>query len=229
MGDRLPPAGYAAPPGPPRRLVRGLLISVALNAIVPLLLYRLTRRYVGGSEVTALSMAALFPIAVSAAALLRGRTLDPVALLALTSIAVSMIAVALGGSAKLLLIRESLFTGGFGLACFVSLALRRPLMFYFGRYFMAGRDPEAVARFDAGWQRPYFRFVNRTITAVWGAALTADFLVRVALVYALPAAAVLVVSPVVSGGIVIGTIVWTFAYARHASQRARRETPVGST
>ena len=70
-------------------------------------------------------------------------------LVSLMSIAVSMIAVTLGGSPKLLLIRESFFTDAFGIACFVSLAL--------------------------------------------------------------PPAAVLVVSPIILGGLLIATIVWTFA------------------
>ncbi|HXX38403.1 MAG TPA: VC0807 family protein [bacterium] len=196
----------------PRRLVRGLLISIALNAAIPLILYRLTKRYLTGSEVIALSVAALFPLVMSMVDLIRSRTLDPVALLVLMSIVVSMLGVGLGGSAKLLLIRESLFTGAFGIACFVSLALPRPLMFYFGRHFTTGRDPERIAQFDAGWQRPHFRYVNRLITAVWGTMSTAEFVIRVVLVYTLPAAVVLVISPIISGGIVIATIVWTFAY-----------------
>ncbi len=205
----------------PRRLVGGILRSVVLNAAIPLILYRLTKRYLSGSEMTALSVAALFPLGESVVDLAGSRTLDPIAVIVLLGVAVSMVAVAFGGSVTLLLIRESLFTGALGLACFASLALPRPLMFYFGRRFMTGNDPHKIAEFEANWQHPYFRFVNRLITVVWGVAFTTEFLVRVILVYTLPAATVLAVAPVILGGITIATILWTFAYVRRV--RARGE------
>jgi len=210
------------PAGPSRRVVRGLLISIVLNAVIPVVLYQLAKHYLSATEMTALSAAALFPLGFSILDLSRTRTLDPVALLALMSITVSLIAVALGGSTRLLLIRESLFTGAFGLACLASLALRRPIMFYFGRHFMAGRDAASIAEYDSGWQRREFRHVTRLITVVWGVASLGEFLVRVALVYTLPAAAVLVVSPIVLGGLMIATIAWTFAYIRRMRARAAR-------
>jgi hypothetical protein len=128
---------------------------------MPVLLYHLTKHYLAASEFTALSVAALFPLGMSIVGLIRSRTLDPVALVSLLSILFSIVAVSLGGSTKLLLIRESLFTAAFGIVCFVSLALPRPLMFYFGRHFTAGRDQQRLAEFNAGWQRPEFRRVNR--------------------------------------------------------------------
>ena len=215
------------PAGPARRVVRGLLISIVLNALVPVLLYHLAKHYLSAAEVTALGAAALFPLGLSILDLSRTRMLDPVALVSLMSIAVSMVAVTLGGSPKLLLIRESFFTGAFGIACFVSLALPRPIMFYFGRHFAAGRDPASIAEFDSGWQRLEFRHVARLITVVWGVASLLEFLVRVALVYTLPPAAVLVVSPIILGGLLIATIVWTFAYIRRMRARAVRRPVAG--
>lgn len=101
----------APPPAAPSHpLVRGLFISIVLNAVVPFLLYRLTKRYFSASDLIALSAATLFPLGLSILDVCRSRTLDPVAVLSLMSIVVSMIAVALGGSTRLLLIRESLFT-----------------------------------------------------------------------------------------------------------------------
>ena len=218
----------ARPPvAPPRRLVRGLVISVVLNAVIPLLLYRLAIRYLEASEFVALSLAALFPLGLSIVDVSRSRTLDPVALISLVSILFSMIAAALGGSTKLLLIRESFFTGAFGIACLVSLALPRPLMFYFGRHFTAGRDPARIAEFNAGWQRERFRRVVRLITMVWGTTSLGEFAIRVALVYTMPVTVVLVISPIILGGLLIATLVWTFAYVRRARARWGAQTPVG--
>jgi hypothetical protein len=220
----------SSPPSTPSsHLVRGLFISIALNAVMPVLLYRLTKRYLAASEFTALSVAALFPLGLSIVGLIRSRTLDPVALLSLISILFSIVAVSLGGSTKLLLIRESLFTAAFGIVCFVSLALPRPLMFYFGRHFTAGRDQQRLAEFNAGWQRPEFRRVNRLITVVWGATSLGEFLVRVALVYTMPVAAVLVISPIISGGLLIATIVWTFAYWQRVRARWVPERSAGES
>jgi hypothetical protein len=145
-GSSIPMAADA-----PRPPLRGFLWDIALNAGIPLLFYRLAKRYLSASEVGALAIAATFPLAKSILDLTRRRRLDPVAVIVLLGIAVSAVGVLMGGSARLLLIRESLFTGALGLACFASLLLPRPLMFYFGRHFMAGRDPVAREQFDASW------------------------------------------------------------------------------
>jgi len=200
--------------------LRGFLWDIALNAGIPLLLYRLSKRYVSASEVAALAIAATFPLAKSTFELVRRRRLDPVAVIVLLGIVVSGVGVLMGGSPRLLLIRESLFTGALGLACFGSLLLPRPLMFYFGRHFLAGDDPIARADFEAGWERPGVRFVHRLITVVWGAAFLGEFAIRIALVYTLPAAVVLAISPIILGVITIGTFVWTFAYVRRVRRRA---------
>ena len=92
-------------------------------------------------------------------------------------------------------------------------------MFYFGRYFATANDPVRIAQYNGLWQYRYFRFVNRVITVVWGVAYAGEFILRVILVYTLPPAVVLAVSPIVLGGITILTITWTFAYARRASRR----------
>jgi hypothetical protein len=40
--------------------VRGILFDIALNAIIPLILYRLSKRFISPSQLTALAIAALF-------------------------------------------------------------------------------------------------------------------------------------------------------------------------
>ena len=209
-----------------QRLFRGLVVSIALNAVVPVLLYVGSKRYLAASELLALSVASLFPLGWSVVDLARVGSLDPVAVISLASIVVSMVAVVLGGSPKLLLIRESFFTGAFGVACFASLGFPRPIMFYFARYFSAGRDAARMAEFDAGWQRPRFRRTMRLMTLVWGVTSLAEFVIRIVLVYTLPVATVLVVSPIVLGVLVIATISWTLAYGKRMRASAEQETPL---
>ena len=183
----------------PKPPVRGILFDIALNAIVPLLLYRLSKRYISSSELTALSISAIFPLAKSVFDLLRRRQFDTIAILVLVSIATSGVAIFLGGSPKILLVRESLFTGVFGVACFVSLLLPRPMMFYFGRFFIAGADPVRRERFNASWALPEVRFAHRLITIVWGVVFVGELVVRVVLIYTVSTELVLVLSPILIG------------------------------
>ncbi len=200
--------------------VRGILLSLVLNVAIPLFLYTLSKRYISSSDVVALSIAALFPFVDSLFGIVRHRHLDIIAGLALLGTLVGMFGVLLGGDSKLLLIRESFFTGALGLVSFLSLLMPRPLMFYFGRQMMAGRDPEKLARFNAQWQNPYARFVHRLITTVWGFAFLGELVIRIVLVYTLPTVMVLAITPILLTAITVATLVWTFAYVRSATKRA---------
>ena len=209
--------------------IRGILLSLVLNVAIPLLLYNICKTRFHTTEVAALSVAAIFPICDSIFEVIWHRQFDVIAIISLLGSLVGIIGVLLGGDAKLLLIRESFFTGALGLACFISFLLPRPLMFYFARQMMAGKDQVKLAAFNEQWKKPQARFVHRLITFVWGCAFLAEFLVRVALVYMLPTALVLAVAPIVTTGIVVVTMLWTFAYARRVAQRVRErqqlETP----
>src|SRR5207302_6854083 len=137
--------------------------GVVLNAVVPVILYKVSKRYYSPSEFAALVMAALFPLGKGTFDLIRHRRLDPIAVVVLLGITTDGVALLFGGSPGLLLVRESMFTGAFGAACFASLLLPRPMMFYFSRHFIAGTDPERQARFNAAWQFPEVRFCHRLI------------------------------------------------------------------
>lgn len=199
--------------------VGNIVWGIVLNAVIPVILYKLSKRYYSPSEFTALVVAALFPIGKSGFELIYRRQLDPISILVLLGIGTDSVALLLGGSPRLLLVRESLLTGVFGLACFFSLLLPRPLMFYFARYFVAGTDPVRQTRFNAAWQFPEVRFCHRLTTTVWGCVFVGELVVRIILIYNLPAAVVLVVSPILIGVLTIGTMVWAFAYGQRVRVR----------
>jgi hypothetical protein len=142
------------------------------------------------------------------------RELDPVAVTVFLGIAVSIIAIFLGGDPRILLIRESLFTGAFGIYCLVSLVFPRPAMFYFARYFIAGKDPQRRAAFEARARLPQFRRGLRTVTAVWGFTYAGEFIIRAILVYTVPTPVVLSVSPLLIGMATIVAVVWSFRFRR---------------
>ena len=193
-----------------------LLRSVILNAVIPYVLYILAKKYFLASKLEALSIASLFPIFDSIFSFIRNRSFDLIAVITLLSIVVSIIAIFLGGSPKFLLIRESFFTGALGIICFISLLLPRPLMFYFGRQILAGSNQTKITAFNARWEYPHVRFFFRLITVVWGFAFLGDFILRAVFVYTFSSAVVLLISPFVSAGITIGTIMWSLTYAHHA-------------
>jgi hypothetical protein len=208
--------------------VRGILFDILLNAIIPFILYRLSKRYISPSEWTALAIAAVFPLSKSFFDLLRHRQFDPISVVVLLGIVTSAIALLLGGSPRILLVRESLFTGVFGLACFVSLLLPRPIMFYFGRHFVAGDDQGKRERFNASWGLPQVRFANRLITIVWGTVYVTELVVRVTLVYTLSTQLVLVLSPLLIGSATVFTIIWTFSYVRRIRVRVAGSAPLNA-
>jgi hypothetical protein len=207
----------------PRPPIAPIVWDIVLNATIPFALYTLSKHYISPSELIALIVATTFPLGKSLYDLLRQAQLDPVAILVLLGIATSGLAMLLGGSPKLLLVRESLFTGALGLACFASLLLPRPMMFYFGRYFIARSEPQVLARFDSSWQLPSVRFSHRLITIVWGSVFLTELLVRIILIYKTSSATVLIASPILLGSLTITTIIWTFRYARQIRFRAIAE------
>ncbi|HEY4383889.1 MAG TPA: VC0807 family protein [Ktedonobacteraceae bacterium] len=201
--------------------MRGLLVSIGLNVAVPLLLYSLSKRYISQSEVVALSISSIFPLITSIYGIIRHRQLDIIATVFLLGVIAGLLGTLVDGNVKILLIRESFFTGAFGLVCFVSLLFRRPLMYYVGMQMMADNDPVKKARFARQAEYPYGLFVHRLITTVWGCAFVGEFVIRVVLVYTLSTVAVLAISPILLGGITIATFIWTFAYVRYATRKGQ--------
>ena len=70
--------------------------GMVLNAVVPVILYKLSKRFYSPSEFTALVMAALFPLGKSAFDLLRHRQLDPISVVVLLGITADGVALLFG-------------------------------------------------------------------------------------------------------------------------------------
>ena len=197
-----------------------IVLGFLLNAIIPVVLYKLSKKYLSSSELQALIIATTFPLGKSIFDLVRRGQVDPISIVVLLGIAADGIALLFGGSPRLLLVRESMFTGAFGLACFASLLLPRPMMFYFARHFMAGEDLQRQARFNQAWRLPEVRFCHRLITCVWGGVFVGELILRIVLIYNVPASTVLVVSPVLVGTLTVGAMIWAFSYGHRVRTRA---------
>jgi len=197
----------------------GLIPGILVNAILPFVAYTiLTGR--GWSPVAALSTAAAFPVIATLVSIARTRSLDGLALISLILIVVGLLGSLVSGSLRFHLVKESVLTGVIGIAFAVSLALPRPLAFFFGRQFATAGDPARVQIWNGYWVYPQFRRVQYTITVVWAVVLLLDAGVRVVLTFVLPAASMVWLSPVIFYVGLFAMLMWMFAYVGRARAHA---------
>jgi len=183
---------------PARRSVRREIASLLLiNAIAPYIVYELAEPYTGG--LAALALSALPPAIESVWSVLRKRKLDVASALVLGGIAISLVLVALGGSERVLLLRDSLITSVVGLAIAISAAFPKPILYYLFRQ-VQGVEPELR--------------VMRVISVVLGLGLVVEMAVRTVMVMEMTTARFLLISPFVQYGMTGVLIAWTVFYMR---------------
>ena len=151
---------------------------------------------------------------------LRHGRLEPVGIIALIGITLGLIgAVAFHGDPTLLKVRESMITGVFGVICLVSLLAPRPTMFYMGRAFSTGGQPQQVAEFNELWALPAVPRRFRMVTAVWGVGLVAEAVLRTVLALSIPTQDFLVISQIVNSTVLGGLLWFSVASTRSGERR----------
>jgi hypothetical protein len=143
---------------------------------------------------------------------------DAIGLMALLFLGIGIAIAVVTGSAQAVLYQGAVINVLSGVLCFVSLLWARPLLFYIGRQFAAGDDPEQLARYDALWDRPAFRTSQRVLTLSWGAWGFAQAAVRTVLTATLPIGAVLAVWPLVDLLVTVLLVAWSVSYSRRAAR-----------
>jgi len=187
-----------APKPPARRSVRSEIASLVLvNAIAPYIVYELAEPRVGG--MAALALSAVPPAVEGVLSVVRKRKLDVVAAMVLGGIAISLGLVALGGSERVLLLRDSLITSVVGLAIAVSSTFPRPILYYLFRQ-VQGVDPQLRAM--------------RVLSVVLGLGLVVEMAVRTAMVLQMTTDRFLLVSPFVQYGATAALVLWCALYMR---------------
>ena len=164
---------------------------------------------------------AMPPLAWSAYELLKVRRIDAISLTIVSSILLTVGATALGGSARLIQIRDALVTGAIGLAFLVSLlVMQRPLIFYLARAAMA-RGAEGIAAYETIWDQPGVPAVFRWLSLVWGVGLVAQTATMCSLAWIWPIPRYLLLSPPISFAIFGLLMAGSLAYiARRPAARA---------
>lgn len=223
----------AEPAAPPNFDRRGLVLSLALTAVfdvgVALAAFSFARHW-GASDTVAYLAAGIGPLIMILITWIRARTLSGASVVILLYVLLSSVAALIGGTdPRLLLAKDSLVTGGFGLACLLSVVFGKPLMFYFGAKF-ATDGTEAGARMWSGlWRYPDFRSSQYRINTAWGVGFLVEAALRIAVAYGVPsfslANAIVTILPLL---FLAGLLAYTFSVGRRtrAAAMARRATAV---
>lgn len=142
------------------RLSKGNFGSIAANVVLPFLIFVQVSPALG--QARALMIASVPPIAWNAAELARSRRFDALSLLVVATLALSIGALAGGGSARALQLRQHLVNAVLGLAFLASAAIGRPLTHYVGQAQQARRTGQGS---DAG---PAPDRTAMMTTLIWG-------------------------------------------------------------
>ena len=202
-------------------LYRTLGVSLVLPLIViQVLIHR------GVSPVIALAAATVFPLGEMVYEALSTKRVGVIAIVSLIDIVVGFGLSFATGNAIYALLKDSVFTGVFGLVFLVSLATPRPLIYRLNLD-LAGADPQARAASEALWERPAARHAFRLITLVWGAGLLIEAGSRVVAALTLPIATATAVSPLIAVIAIGGILAWTVLYARARRSAAARSAATG--
>lgn len=205
------------------KLRPGFVLELAVNFLLPWLAYRFALPHLG--ETGALIASAVPPIVWSLIELARFRRVDALSVMVVAGIVLSVAAMALGGSPRMLLLRESLVSGAVGVVFLLSSPIRRPLIFYLARATVAREMEGGAARFEALWrERPALATSLRLMTLVWGVGLTGETALRAWMALTWPIERFLVVSPFIGYGIYGGLTLWTLWYRK--TMRSRVEARV---
>ncbi|HEY2595079.1 MAG TPA: VC0807 family protein, partial [Chloroflexota bacterium] len=181
--------------------------TLVLNVVAPLVIFQFATGH-GLDQTQALLLAALFPFAGIVFGSIRSHSLDPIGAISLAAIVVSVAATLAFSDPRILLAKDSLVTSTVGLVFLGSLLAPRPLIFVIGRR-LAASDPARLEQFNSLWQNPRARAELRLVTTVWGVGLLAEAATRAACVLLLPAQVVLIISPLLSIGVLAVLGLWT--------------------
>ena len=195
-------------------------VEAGINFVLPLLIYDRVAPYAG--DIVALLASTAPPLLWSLVEFVRRRRVDALSLLVLAGIALSLLALLGGGSARLLQLRENLVTALIGIVFLGSAAIGRPLIYQLARASLVRQSPEEVADFEAKRDMKGFRRVMTLMTLVWGFGLLASAALACVLVFSLSIRAYLIVSPFVGYGSMGALVLWTIWYRRRVQRRVAK-------
>lgn len=166
-----------------RAMAVGLLLTAVFDIGLAIVAFNFAQG-LGASDQVAYLVSGIGPLTMMAITWVRARALSGSSVVILVFLLLSVAAAFIGGpDSRLLIVKDSAVTAGFGLACFASLLLPKPLMFYFGAKFGTDGTRDGLAYWHGLWQYPSFRKSQYLINTVWGAGFLIEAALRVVIVY----------------------------------------------
>ena len=150
--------------------------------------------------------------------LVRRWRVEMMAVFTLSLMVVGTLLTLVTGDPRVLLIRDSWLTAAVGVWMLVTLFTRRPFMMAASRGIVIAKVGEkGLTAWEARWDEDAaFRHHFRLVTAVWGAGLLLDAVLRAVLVYTIPLDAFPLVSTLLLMVIIVGLCVFNYWYlTRH--------------
>jgi hypothetical protein len=198
---------------PPRLALRRIAL---LDMVLPFLAVVILQRN-GVAPLAAYAAASLFPASSIIVSWVESRRFDPIGIGVLAGLASALLIAVLTGDHRFGLVRAAPAFAIFGLACFVSLATKRPLMFFVARAFGTGGDAERIATWNARLTEPAFRRVMRRLTVVWGVGTLTQATLGIAAAFLLPGSVALIIEPMMAIAILAMLLAWTRAVQRRST------------
>lgn len=196
-------------------------LAFVVNVALPAAAYRVAYAHHGLSG--GLIASALPLLAWIGVDLVRFRHFDALSALVLTGIAMSLLVLVSGAGWGLREVREPLVSGIIGVIFLLSLAMKRPLVFYLARSTMAREHSGQEQAFDTMWRtRPALVKSVRLMTAVWGAGLVGENAVRLGMTCCMSGQNGHRLSSLVGYATYAGLTAWTIAY-RHLYIRRQEQ------
>jgi hypothetical protein len=194
--------------------MRGLLTSLAVNGIPAFIIYIVLKNFVHTSDLVALLVSGVPATIYALIGVVRQHRIDLFSGFMLAVIVVGVTLSLISGNARLVLLRHQLIPIAIGVAYLGSLIFPKPLWFYVERHMLTGNDPQNMARFNAQWQYPYFRFAMRFMTLVWGGSTLLFAALYIVAVLTLPIALLVLIVDVEGYAFWIFLLGWTGWYVR---------------
>lgn len=202
---------------------KAMLGSFAMTAVfdvgVTIVVYQWAKS-AGLSTRWAYVLSGVGPLLMMGITWVRARRLSGASLIILVWVLLSAAAAFIGGGdERLLLVKDSAITGGFGVACLVSLLLPKPMMFFFGAKFATDGTRAGLDYWYGLWQYPQFRATQYRINNVWGVAFILEAVVRIVLAYTIDFDTAFTVASIMPFVVLAGLITYTITLGKKA-QRA---------
>jgi hypothetical protein len=216
MSEVLVPAVETAPAQAgydPRGALKSITFSILVNAVAPFAVYKILAPHFQTNSIVPLLYASAFPLLGLVVGLVRTRVIDVIAIFALFGIAYSLVTTLLAGEVHLALIFGA--TQGFVIAAvfLVSALIKRPILFFIARQFVAGNNPQGRERFAAINELDRGRtFVTATMFWVCGIVLLS--IASLGLAFVLPPATYILLNNIINTVVNLGLVVVTFRFVR---------------